>query len=401
VRIVAAAVSALALAACGGSGGGDSVDPTQLVARDIERLVERIDAVHPDPWHAISEPDFREAAEELAGRAGRLGFDELLVELMRLTALLGERDGHSGVFPLDLHPRRLHLLPIRLYEFTDGFFVVDSIGHPELVGARLTSIGGTPVEEVARAVRPLVPADNEWSAKARIAQYLVVAEVLDGLGFADHELRFDQDAVKLEAVSADAYAAAFDDLFHPMVPQGLPHRPEPPYLARRLEDRWSARVAGALYAAYNVTLGDPGDLARAVRRTKGPIIIDLRHNPGGDNGTYPPMLEALQGRDVVALIGRTTFSAAGNFITELELGGDVVFVGEPSGAAPNQYGDPVAVDVPSAAVTVQVASVYWQKSTPDDERLAIEPNVPVELSSRDFFAGRDPVLRTALRRALR
>jgi hypothetical protein len=109
----------------------------------------------------------------------------------------------------------------------------------------------------------------------------------------------------------------------------------------------------------------------------------------------------LRDRKITALIGRTTFSAAGNFITELEQSADVLFVGEPSGAAPNQYGDPVPVGLPAVGWTVQVAGVYWEKSTPDDLRVAIEPDVRVDLSSADFFSGRDPVLRAALRRAPR
>jgi hypothetical protein len=40
--------------------------------------------------------------------------------------------------------------------------------------------------------------------------------------------------------------------------------------------------------------------------------------------------------------------------------------------------------------------VYWEKSEPGNPRDAIEPDIPVELSSGDYFAGRDPVLQAAL-----
>ena len=400
MRLAATALFAAIVVGCGGSGGTEMQDTP--LARDLDILVERLEAIHPDPWHAVSEAEFRAAAERLAARSGDLAEDELLVELMRLTALLGERDGHSGIFPLDpAHERRFNLYPIRLYRFSDGYFVVDAIDRPELVGARLVSIAGRPVEEVARVVASLVPADNEASRGARLAQWLVVEEVLDGLGFAGGEFGFEDGDQTLAAVSADEYAAAFDDLFHPMVPQGLPERPRPAYLARRLEEMWTAKLPEGLYLAYNVTLVDTAPLAAAVARATRPVVVDLRHNPGGDNGTYPPLLEALRGREVVALISRTTFSAAGNFITDLEQAAEVTFVGEPSGGAPNHYGDPVPVELPSLGVTVQIAGVYWQKSTPDDPRLAIDPDLPVELSSGDFFAGRDPVLRAGLRRALR
>jgi hypothetical protein len=403
MRRTAALFAVLALAGCSSDKRSAAPTTTGKAAADVSYLVQRIEEIHPDPWHAISEADFKAAAMGLEGEIRGLNRDEQLVELMRLTALLGERDGHSGIFPLDAaHERALHLYPLRLYEFSDGVFVVDAIDQPELVGARVVSIAGRPLEEVLDAVRPLVPADNEMSRRARLAQYIVVEEVLRGLGFSGSDFELDGETVTLDPVEADVYAAAFEDLFHPMVPQGLPHRAEPPYLARRLEDRWIARLPQAVYAAYNLTLEDTTSFAAQVARTAPrPVILDLRHNPGGNNGTYPPLLEVLRDREITALIGRTTFSAAGNLITELELSADVLFVGEPSGAAPNLYGDPVPVELPTLGWTVHVAGVYWEKSTPDDFRVAIEPEVRVDLSSTDFFAGRDPVLRAALRRAPR
>ena len=393
------ALALLCLFGCSSSGEPTSQDPSISAAADVALLVERIEAVHPDPWHAISERDFRAAARRLHARIGSLNRDERLVELMRLTALLGERDGHSGIFPLDeTHDRPLHLYPIRLFRFSDGYFVVDAIGRRDLVGARLVSIGGRPVDVVAQAVRPLVPADNEMSRRARLAEYVVVAEVLRGLGLRDHRLGFDRGSVRLDPVEAEAWAEAFAELaWHPMIPPGLPSSEEP----------WSVRSRGrAVYAAYNVTLGDPSDFAHEIaRRARAAdrVVLDVRNNPGGDNGTYPPLLDALAKLQapLYVLIGRGTFSAAGNFITELERTSEVVFVGEPSGGAPNQWGDPVPVSLPATGWTAHVASVYWEKSEPNDPRLAIDPDTPVETSSADYFGGRDPVLTAALRRAPR
>jgi dienelactone hydrolase len=47
-----------------------------------------------------------------------------------------------------------------------------------------------------------------------------------------------------------------------------------------------------------------------------------------------------------------------------------------------------------AAAMLRVAPGYWHR-TPEDPRLTIEPQVPVALSSADFFAGRDPALAAA------
>lgn len=415
----AALVLVLSVAACGGDDRAATGTGVAAARTDVALLLERIEDVHPDPWHEVSEDDFRAAAAELEGDWAGLGPDERLVRLMALLALLGSRDGHSGIFPLDLdHEREMSLYPLRLYEFADGLFVVDAIGRPELVGARVEAIAGVPVDDLRERVEPLVPRDNESSLAARIPQYMMVAEVLHGLGVtastgpAEFSLvgrNGGRLSLTLEPLPVSDYGAAFPDLFHPLVPPGLPPRPEPLYLARRLEDRWLTTLAGGsvVYAAYNVTLGSTSDFAEQLRRLgRRPgverVVLDLRHNPGGDNTTYAPLLEELVAvEDLVVLVGRTTFSAATNLLAELERRADATLVGEPSGGSPNLYGDTVDVALPETGWSAQVAAIYWELAAPDDPRPAFEPDVRVELTSADFLARRDPVLSAALRPAPR
>jgi hypothetical protein len=412
-RLLAVSVLALALTACASA----EPDVRAESAGDLELLVQRLEQLHPEPYHDVSRADFRAAVDELAGRLGGLDADERLVGLMRLGALLGPRDGHGGVYPLDLgHRRRLHLYPVRLYAFPEGLVVVGEVGRSRgLVGRRLVAIGGVPVARALEAVRPLVPRDNEHSRAARLPQYLVVAEVLHGLGLVPSAgpLRFrfaGGREVVLAPVGARRYTAAFPDLAVPQIPQGLPTRPRPAFLARRLEQIWTRTLdrGRALYVGYNFTLPWTGDVAEWVRRLAARpsvrrVIVDLRNNPGGDNGTYAPLLRALQrlpGRvRIVVLTSRATFSAAGNLAADLERTTNALFVGEATGASPNQYGDPNPVALPQLGLTFHVATVWWQKSErgKDDPRLAIEPDVPVTYRAADFVAGRDPVLAAALR----
>jgi C-terminal processing protease CtpA/Prc len=162
-----------------------------------------------------------------------------------------------------------------------------------------------------------------------------------------------------------------------------------------------------VYVGYNMTLGstysEAAKVARLAKKRKvRRVIVDVRLNPGGDNHTYAPLLRALRAKSVnrpgrlLVLISRSTFSAAQNFITELERRTRAIFVGETSGGSPNLYGDASPVDLPTAGVSVNVAGTYWEKSFAGDTRVAIEPRLRVPLTSRAFFRGRDPVLAAAL-----
>jgi hypothetical protein len=45
---------------------------------------------------------------------------------------------------------------------------------------------------------------------------------------------------------------------------------------------------------------------------------------------------------------------------------------------------------------VYIASSYHQKSTADDPRIPIEPDIAVRYSSGDYFSDRDPALDAAV-----
>jgi outer membrane murein-binding lipoprotein Lpp len=64
---------------------------------DVRTLVAEVERLHPSPYHSVSRADFHRAADDLAAREAGLSREQMLVETMRLVALLGEREGHTGV----------------------------------------------------------------------------------------------------------------------------------------------------------------------------------------------------------------------------------------------------------------------------------------------------------------
>jgi hypothetical protein len=387
---------------------------------DVRELGKSIAELHPAPFRSVSKRRFSSEVNTLARRAGTISRNELLVGVLRIIALLGPRNGHTGLFPGDpSHTSPLSLYPLRLYHFADGVFVVDARDRT-LVGSRLVAVEGTTVERALELVGPLTPSDNASNRRGLAPHFLLTAEVLDGLGIVDGTgpatFTFERaggrrDDVDLTAMPGPAYASAFADPHHGHNPSSLPYAPRPLYLAGSRKPMWARTLASGrvVYVGFNSVVAPPDAFVRSLERlVRGPkvrrVVVDVRLNGGGDNTTYGPLTSILGTPPVnrrgklSVLIGRATFSAAANFAAELDRDTHATFVGEPTGGGVETYGDTFLLQLPTVGWSVHIAARYHhRKRSPRDRRLAVGPDLPVDLTSAQYFAGRDPVLERALR----
>ena len=400
----------LLLAAAVGCAAGSETSAVPGAERDVRLLMSELERIHPDPYHATPRDEFRRRADDLAARAGSLERHELVVELMRLLALLGERDGHSGIYPFHQHPRTLHEYPVRLYWFSDGLAVVGG----ERPGAKLVAIEGVGIDELVARVRPLITRDNDWSLRERMPYWLLCSEVLHGLGVTDggratftFELAGERWDTELAPIPGAEYARRFPFSWQPPAPP--PGVRQPIWVRYRDTPQAVTTLQRGrfVYAAYTVTQDPRPIVERILRLARRPafrrLIVDVRQNGGGNNTTYYPLLDALKNKAVnrrsrpVVLTGRTTFSAAGNFVAEVARFTRARLVGEPPGGSASQWGDFAPVTLPNVGLEVMVATVYVERGRDGETSPAIEPHLRVEASSADWLAGRDPVLQAALR----
>jgi C-terminal processing protease CtpA/Prc len=275
----------------------------------------------------------------------------------------------------------------------------------------VTAIAGKPIADVMALVEPLAPRDNPSNLLAYGPLYMRQSELLAGVGVIDREGPAVFSVVGRDGTAKDVTVepilAADDIVWTNAMPHVLPQR-DVMWLKDAANPMWWRVLddSRALYLQYNQvdstsTIADEV-LARLAEGGVDRVVVDLRNNGGGDNHRYVHLLEALQdplidrpGR-LYVLIGRLTFSAAGNFATEVEAKTGAIFVGEDMGSSPNLYGDVRKSPMRTIGLDVYIASIYWQKSTPDDPRITIEPDLPVPYSSADYFSDRDPVLDAAL-----
>ena len=391
-----------------------ALDRTAGWRADIDVLLDARDHIHPDGWHGMRRADWVAAADAVKAKVPNLTDDQALVELVRLAAMpsWNGRDGHTGIF---LTPGSgIHPYPLRLWRFSDGLVITAARApYEDLVGSRVTAIGGRPIDDVMRVAEPLSPRDNPSSLLAFGPRYAGVSELLAGLGVIDRAGPASFSVVgrdgKARDVPIEPITVEDDVAWH----QGQPLRLPPthaPWLRDQAKALWWSYLADSrtLFVQDNaVESGINGIadeiLARAKVGDVARVVVDLRHNGGGDNTTMGHLEEVLRdpaidrpGR-LFVIIGRITFSAAANFATDLEQKTGAIFAGEAMGGSPNLYGDSRQIHLPYAKQDLYMATRYWERSTPDDPRITIEPTIPVSLSSADYYAGRDPVLDAILK----
>src|SRR2546423_9789938 len=117
---------------------------------DASVLAAVFEAHHPSPFRSVSRDVLLREAARVDGLSSN-NRSALTVELMRTIALLGPRNGHTAIHPLDDHPMPHHVYPLALREFDDGVFVI-AAENCDLVGAELVAVDGVEITDFLRAV---------------------------------------------------------------------------------------------------------------------------------------------------------------------------------------------------------------------------------------------------------
>ncbi|MGH7497214.1 MAG: hypothetical protein ACREOO_33100 [bacterium] len=382
---------------------------------DLDFLVAEARRVHAGPTRPAHSRAFTQAAADLSQRIPDLSDRRIMVEVQRLLAMLG--DGHSIVYAMPIPRVSFAMLPVDLYLFSDGLFIIAGTGPAqELSGSRIVRFGARTTEEILAAMEPFVSRDNAMGLKAFAGLFLILPAFLEAWGAADNPDYVTLAVIDTAGQTREATLAAGParrmrkKLF---APAGAP-LPVPLYLRHTDKAYWLHSLAehDALYFQFNQVADADTSLAAFASRLPDSLasthadhmIIDVRHNNGGNNLLLQPLIEAISGfaavspkHRVYVLTSRGTFSAAQNFINRIERRiPTIIFAGEPSMSSPNFTGEDNPITLPFSGMMVSISNRYWQDSDANDRRPWIAPHLPVALSSQDWLNNRDPVLDAVL-----
>ncbi len=382
---------------------------SQAWREDLDFLAEELPKRHANLFHTMTQAQFEQAVQALRERIPALERHHTIVELARMIALIG--DGHSH---LDLAAGSnidFRRYPLRLYLYSDGLFV-QAAEAAQAVGARVVAIGDTPIAQAYAHVRELIARDNQIWVQHGAPSLLVIPEVLHSLGLIEDMQRAPftieqpnraRTTIELQPCAPDSPVSWIDAAEQDDAP--------PPLWLRAPENRfWFTYLSdtNTLYVQYNAVRDKPEETVAeffdkvftfADTRQVDRFILDIRRNGGGNGYLNQPIIHGLIKRDRInqpgklfTIIGRGTYSAAMMLTDDLEKHTKTLFVGEPTGASPNMYGDAEKIVLPNSGLEIWASALRWVYSEPRDNRPWIAPNIPAALASDDYRMRRDPAL---------
>ena len=385
---------------------------------DLDYLVEEARRMHAGPTRPAFSPQFEAEASALRKSIPEMSDAQVLAAMTKLIAILS--DGHSAIYgfrsdsPLDVSTKRL---PLKFYRFPEGLFITDGSGEFSThAGSKVVSFGELPSEEVMERLLEGRGLDNAmtwtWMGPQFYVGSMARLHAVDAAESTD-SVRLTLETAKGEKNSVTIAGGEFENI-RKLRPSPAASGPIPMYLRNVDKNYWLKPLPenSALYFQFN-QVRDMEDESLASfssrlheRLSSGEIrhlIIDVRHNNGGNNGLIRPLIRTLIAfelasaeNQIYVIMGRNTFSAAQNFINRVEAWTDALFVGEPSSSSPNFVGEETNLLLPYSRITGSISTRYWQDSSPGDERAWISPDILVVLSSKDYFANRDPAMEALL-----
>ena len=368
---------------------------------------------HINLYHSVTQEEFIKEWNAIYDSIETLDDFDVILRLMRLTRLVN--DGHTAV---SLRNMPIHRFPFEVKFIDRGWHVVKADKtHKDLLKLRLSAIDDVPIENIASKVAEVAQfVENEYSQIERTGSYMNISELLFSLDITQSEQKAaftfldpNNKEVKLTLEPLDeAVYNKTTDFVH--VSSGVPEITKPdnakfPYL-------WYAPIKGtkAVYINFESypTFEDMQIFGEelvgyiSANHIK-QVVIDMRHNGGGDLYVGVVLAYALNLADsidwkngVFVLTSNQTFSAATSNSALFQQLLNAKIVGQPTGSNPNGYQDMDSFMLPNSKLTITYSKRLFRLS--NQENTALQPDTVINETLKDLFEGTDTVLKQLIKR---
>lgn len=393
---------------------GENLTREETWASDLDYLKKRILELHYSPSYSLSKSNFDKTILKLKSNINSMSDEQIVVAIMKILGDLG--NGHNLIIPTSPVNGALKKLPVQFYQFNDGVFIVNAEeDFKQWIGYKVELIGDVPVEQALQKTNVVNARDNDMQILWLGPYYLGLPNVLKGVGVIKNA---DQVVITLADEKGESLEVTMNPIQwnftgFPKLPP-LQIEPQPLFISKINNPYWSESMPqeSTIYIQFNTVTNKTEqsfndfniELRNQFTQNKTDnLILDLRHNHGGNGSLLPPMIKTLNSFEVMnpegqifVIIGRETFSAAQNLLTDITNYTNSILVGEPSGSKPNHIGEAGWFKLPYSGLMGLVSTQFHQTSKAEDQRKWIAPHIPVSLSSADYFNGNDKALNVIL-----
>jgi len=373
---------------------------------DINYFQLELQKRHVNLYHSISEERLNTELTQLKSNLGDLSENQLLVEMMRISRLIG--DGHTMVA---FWEQDIGFYPFRFLTVAGELRLVSvSETYRHLLGYRLTAVNGTPVKEVIKHLAPVVQGvENIHSLEVRLAFQITAAQVLAGVGITDSAERanytFTSDAGDNETVTVTPVSMSkyHHQLTHRLFPIQVPFGEKRIVESKNLwmsadEDMQLAYIYFRRYPSFSDMEDFSEDIEDFLESKKiKNLIIDFRDNGGGDFFVGLRMAWRLVLVDsldwdhgVYTLIGNKTYSAAMSNAAQYRQLLNAKLVGEPTGGNPVGYQDMDQFSLPNSGWTITYSKRNYRFQDAFTE--GVQPDILIEQDWQSYQKGLDKPL---------
>jgi hypothetical protein len=401
----------------------------EAAADEVRQVVSLVLEHHPDPFAVTSRVDFEQRAAELLDRRAPISIGQQYFDLSSLLGLVA--DTHTQLHTMPDTPGFERTYPLRFKVFEDGLYIIAGNEHyRDIIGSRIVSIGGIPSDEALGRLADAAIGENAPRRLVFAESFLYVPESYAAVGLASKDgtvwLEIETSAGDRRRIEMDhTWDRRWDEFgwetLNPFLPGELltvhdVFGTQPPSYLQNIDDNyWFTFLDGERYIYLQVNLPFPKEdgespmdyhlrWIQALRESDVEVlIIDLRNNPGGSINLTEPISGLLAQqyfvhptlRGVAVLISADTVSAGSVLAARLESAIRPIFIGTPTGSAPNLNLDPKEEILPHSRFQVSVSRERYIATRESDTRRAVYPDLYWDNTFDDYANGRDKALELA------
>jgi tetratricopeptide (TPR) repeat protein len=382
---------------------------------DLNFLISRLEVLHYNMYNKTPKGVWDKKVASLTRQLRSLDDSQIVVEFMKIAALAGE--GHTKVVPADKGSGAFHAMPITLYHFKNGCYIIEaSEAYQALVGQRVLQIGTKKIDELYNLSWKYAGHENSMHHRKMSPRFLVMAETLfdmKAISSLDKITLTTTDSTGLETLTT-LNTKTLDEIKKEQagwidMDNGST---VPLYLKNEEDDYWFTYLPEKklfYLSIHYIVNGDRLSFSKFIDSTftqfdklgAERLVLDVRNCGGGNSALNRYLLDALITRPQINLenkffmiIGRNTYSAGINLVDDLEYRIAPTAIGEPTGSSPNFIGESNLLKLPYSQLFLVISNRYHQGGANNslDKRPWVSPSILIEPVAEDYVQHRDPVM---------